>query len=98
MLDLVTLARKRFDYVVVDGPPVLGIADALLIADVVDATLLVGAEGMSRRHALLAALGRLAQVQARLVGVVVNRHGTSQRTYYYERYYAYGYRKGLRAS
>src|SRR5664280_1401601 len=64
--------RQRFDVVLVDSPPVLPVTDAVILAQVVDATLLVVAAGQTRGKDLRRALEALSLVQATVVGVVLN--------------------------
>lgn len=77
--------RAAYDFVVIDGPPVLPVADAVVLAGLVDAVLLVARAEQTPREALAEAVDALAK--ARLVGVVLNalprRPLTSYRTSYY---------------
>lgn len=83
--------QERFDVVIVDGPPVLGLADAPLLAHVVEATVLVAAAEQTRRDAFRGALGRLQGAHARVIGALLTRfdlqrkgddHGYGAYTYY----------------
>jgi capsular exopolysaccharide synthesis family protein len=67
------------DLVVIDGPPLEGVADAAILASLADATLLVVDAGHTRRDA--AAQGRdvLANAGARVLGAVINRLSTPDR-------------------
>ena len=87
---LLQLAAERFDYVFVDGPPVLGLADAPVLAGVAGATLFVVEPGQSRKAALLDSLKRLRSSQARVVGVVLQKVGRRGGGYGYG--YGYGYK------
>jgi capsular exopolysaccharide synthesis family protein len=78
--------RRHFDLVLIDSPPVLPVTDAVLLASGADATLLVMAAGRTRRGDLRRAADKLAQVNARVVGLVLNE--TSRRGGYG---YQYGY-------
>jgi len=64
--------RRHFDLVLIDSPPVLPVTDAVLLASGADATLLVAAAGRTRRGDLRRAADKLAQVNARVVGLVLN--------------------------
>ncbi|HLI25641.1 MAG TPA: polysaccharide biosynthesis tyrosine autokinase [Chloroflexota bacterium] len=64
--------RARADAVVLDSPPVLAVADSLVLAALTDATLLVVRSGHTRRAAAVRAKEQLDRVEARLLGVVVN--------------------------
>lgn len=74
------------DILVVDSPPLLPVADALTIARLVDATILVARAGVSSRRALHAAVTGLRQVDARLAGVVLNDVSLRRSYYGYRRY------------
>jgi tyrosine-protein kinase Etk/Wzc len=63
--------RGRYDFVIIDTPPVLPFADALMLARHADATLLAVLRGVSRLPPLEAARTRLEAVGARLLGAVV---------------------------
>lgn len=76
------------DMVVLDAPPLLAIADALTLAQNVDAVLLVARSGKTSKRDVQAALERLRQVGAPVVGVVLNdsRRRSSYNPYYYSEY------------
>ena len=63
--------QERFDVIVVDGPPLLGLADAQLLARDCDTLLLVVAAGRTRKGALTHALKRLALAQCSPAGTVL---------------------------
>lgn len=86
---------SQFDFVVVDGPPVLGLADAPLIAAMLEGTVFVVEANRGRRGGAKNALRRLRAVHARLVGGVLTkfdpkRAGLSGQYGYYQDYYEYG--------
>lgn len=78
------------DIVLIDSPPVLPVTDAVVIAGRVDATLLVAMAGKTTRHALSRAREVLANIDAPVVGVVLNAISS-------EDSYGYGYRYGYYA-
>jgi capsular exopolysaccharide synthesis family protein len=63
--------KESYDFVVVDAPPVLPVADALLLSQHADAVLLAVRAGTSRLPAVHAARQRLAALDAPLLGAVV---------------------------
>jgi capsular exopolysaccharide synthesis family protein len=67
--------RDQFEFVIVNTPPLLGCADAEAVAARVDAVLLNLRVGPDSRPAARAAAARLAELGARVLGVVVNGVG-----------------------
>jgi len=71
-VEVLSLLRAQFDFVLIDSPPVLPVTDALVISGLVDATLLVSvARGTTRKEAARA-VELLKQVDAPLIGSVLN--------------------------
>ncbi|MGB4336862.1 MAG: polysaccharide biosynthesis tyrosine autokinase [Chromatiaceae bacterium] len=95
MSDLLHLAAERFDYVFVDSPPILGLADAPLLSAIVGATLFVLEPGKTRKIALRDSMKRLQGSHAHVVGAVLqkmDRRGTGYGYgYQYNYQYMYGY-------
>jgi capsular exopolysaccharide synthesis family protein len=87
MDSLLHAARGLFDLVLLDAMPILPVADAVLIQDLVDGFLLVVRSRQTPREALRDALARLRP--DRVMGVVLNdqqEHRSSYRTRAYQRY------------
>lgn len=70
MRDTLAELTTRFDYVIIDTPPVLSVADAVVVSRLTGATMLVAASGIARRGDVLAALDSLDDAAKRVVGVV----------------------------
>jgi capsular exopolysaccharide synthesis family protein len=68
---LATLA-PQYDRVLIDSPPVIVVADALILAALCDAAVLVLHAGISTRQTSVQAYESLASVGAKVLGVVVN--------------------------
>jgi polysaccharide biosynthesis transport protein len=77
--------RDSFDLVLIDSPPVLPVTDAVVLSKDADATLLVVAAFRTSSGDLSRAAEKLAQVNARVVGVVLNE-ATRQAAGYYGAY------------
>jgi succinoglycan biosynthesis transport protein ExoP len=73
MISLLSIARERVDTVIVDAPPVMGLADAPLLASMASGTLLVISTRDTRRGMVKAALKRLHFARARMIGAVMNK-------------------------
>ncbi len=87
---------ERFDHIVFDSPPVLGFADSIILSTFVDGMILVATGGKTPRETLQRAKGMLLQVNAKILGVVINRVNIerSEYGYYYYRYHYYYGKEG----
>lgn len=94
MKDLLKLAREKFDYVIIDSPPILGLADVLVIGNLADSLLLEIRAGSTPRSAVQAAVKRLANVRIRPLGCILTRVRGGAHGYHYDYYYAYGAHPG----
>jgi capsular exopolysaccharide synthesis family protein len=89
---------ERFDHIVLDSPPVLGFADSLILSALVDGVILVVLGGKTPKETLQHAKEALYQINAKILGVVINRVNINRSDYgtYYYRYHSYygGEKKG----
>jgi capsular exopolysaccharide synthesis family protein len=88
----------RFDRVIYDSPPVTAVADPLVLAHILDGTLIVARAFSTDRDVLERAVKSLRDANARLLGVVLNaldsnRYRYRYKTGYYYRYGDYSYGK-----
>jgi protein-tyrosine kinase len=88
--ELLGQARSRFDYVILDAPPVVPVPDCRLIAASVDGFLMVVAARRTPRAALEEALGLIGP--EKVLGLVFNRFDRTASQHY--GYYGYGYGHG----
>jgi capsular exopolysaccharide synthesis family protein len=99
LISLLTVAAESYDQVVIDGPPVLGLADAPILANASAGTLLVVEAGKTRIQAAQMAVKRLLLARARIIGVVLSKYAAQQQSSGYGYgsygYYAYGGHKQL---
>lgn len=70
---LLTEAEGLFDYIIIDSPPVMGLADALILSNRAGNTILVGAYAQTRRRNLRDAQERLQQAQSNVIGAVLTK-------------------------
>ncbi len=90
MMSLISTASEKVDTVILDAPPVMGLADAPLLASMASGTLLVIATADTRRGVVKSALKRLHFARARMVGAVMNKCDF-RANYGYGYGYGYGY-------
>ena len=91
-------ARREFDMVVIDGPPVLGFADAPVLAAAVSGTVFVIEARSTRRGQARGALRRLSMGHARLTGTVLTKFNAEKSATYGGYDYAYDYHYGPQTS
>lgn len=95
--------RQKFDYVVIDTPPILLVSDALAVAPKTDGTVLVCRHNLSYVSDIERSLATLNFAKANVLGLVVNDYHAPQGKiyggyhgyYHYSKYsYGYGYSYG----
>jgi capsular exopolysaccharide synthesis family protein len=92
MRRLMTALQSRYNYVVVDSPPISSFTDGVLIATMVDGVLLVVHGGKSSRHIVRRSKQLLSDVGSKVFGVVLNNVNLqSHDYYYYQSYYGRKY-------
>ena len=82
-------ATQQFDRVIIDGPPVLGLADATLLATVVGSVVMIVESGKTKTRSARDALERLRLGGAHVVGAILTKATGDASTYGY-RQYQYG--------
>ncbi len=82
--------KDKFDYIIVDSPPIGIISDAAILSSLVDGVLfVVKANGYPREH-VLRSIKSLSSVNAKITGIVLT-HLDRGKGYYYRSYYSKGY-------
>lgn len=93
---VVAMLLERYDHVVVDSPPVLGLADAPLICRAVEGCVFVAEPGRSPLRAIRTALLRLKLIGARTFGLIITKIDLSRQHYGYAYGYGFGDKTGAR--
>ena len=85
MIQVLEEARRQYDVIIFDMPPIVAVTDAQIMASKVDGTLLVAREKVTKKEALTKANQLLNLVNARVVGAVYNgaKQENGQDYYYY---------------
>ena len=87
-------ASKLFDHVIVDGPPVLGLADAPLLSRAVEGTVLVIEAGRTPATRARHAIERLFAVRTHIIGAILTKFDLKTTGYGYGYGYGYEYHYG----
>ena len=85
---LLQVLEERYDYVLLDTPPVGTFVDAAILSSMVDATVFVVRENFAKRDEIVNAFNQLKKADANVIGTVLNYcqdEGASS-SYYYDYY------------
>lgn len=94
LANLLDLVSESFDLILIDGPPVMGLADATILGHAVEGVVFVSGAGIVRRGAALTAIDRLKTAGADVIGGVLERFDAKRANlggYGYEYSYSYEY-------
>jgi capsular exopolysaccharide synthesis family protein len=93
MKKLIELLSEQYDIIIFDSPPLVSSADAMILATQVDGTLMVVRSGETKRQIALQGKELLENVDAHIIGAVLNNIDYSRQygSYYYYYYYYRSY-------
>ncbi|MER8778858.1 polysaccharide biosynthesis tyrosine autokinase [Mesorhizobium sp. M0977] len=97
---IVTNLGKRFDLVIIDAPPIVGLSDAPILSRLAEGTLMVISTNQVTRKSAKAALKRLRAAGANVVGAAMSKFAVNKFDYNYAykymnyQYYNYGTETG----
>ena len=94
MGELVKELLARYDHVVIDSPPVLGLADAPLLTSAVEGVVIAVEANRYKLRAVQNSIRRLRQANAPLLGAIVTKVDQRNAAYGYGHGYGYGYGYG----
>lgn len=87
--------REKYDYIIVDTPPVNPVIDGVVIAKQCDGTIMVVESGVTERSQVIHAKRQLEYAGIKILGAVLNKVGTKKSGYGYGYGYgSYGYGYG----
>src|SRR5262245_33266760 len=87
MKELLRLLSERFDYVIIDAPPMISVSDPIILSTLVDGVILVVKSGESKGESVRRACQDLTAVGARVLGVTLNNLNIRKDGYDYYRNY-----------
>ncbi|MEW6667869.1 MAG: polysaccharide biosynthesis tyrosine autokinase [Thermodesulfobacteriota bacterium] len=91
MQRLLTALRKSYTRILIDSPPATAVTDAVILAKLADSILLVVRAGDTPREIVKNGLGQFQNVNAHVMGVILNGVDMGRDGYYYYQYYYYYY-------
>lgn len=93
MQEMMSYLRDQFDFIILDSTPVLMVTDAVVLAPRVDGVIIVVKPSVTKRAELHHVIEQFKQVDARVLGVVVNDFDVGRSKYYYYRWYYSSYKQ-----
>jgi polysaccharide biosynthesis transport protein len=96
MHSFLSVGMEIFDLIIVDSPPVMGLADGPLLSSVATATVFVASAGEARIGSIRSAIKRLQFARGSVIGTVVTKFDAKRDGYGYDGYGydGYAYRSG----
>lgn len=91
---IVEQLSERYDRVIYDSPPVIAVADAMILGNTVDGVLFVIKSGQTAKDVVKRAKEQLEGINAPLLGAILNDLDLEDRAYRYHYYYSYYNRYG----
>lgn len=90
MLSFLNSMKPKFDYILIDSPPLATVTDAELLSSYVDGTVIVSLSNKTRLDLLINTIETLNKINDTFIGVILNNFDY-QATYgsYYKYYYYY---------
>jgi capsular exopolysaccharide synthesis family protein len=89
MTKLISEYRRYYDYIIIDGPPILLVSGAKTLAGSADGTILVFNADMTRRGAAQRAVRELRAINAEIIGCVLMGARVLKGGYFHEQYRSY---------
>lgn len=92
MSTLINVLKEKYDYILIDTPPTLVVSDSLLYRPYATGYVLIIRANKSRRENAMKLVNRLKQVDAHIIGFVLNDKKIESKGYGYKNYYRYEYK------
>ena len=84
---LLNFLKERYDFIILDAPPVDTVTDGQIVAARADGVALVTPQGIATKDAVVRAVKLLKRVNANILGVIMNRFTAQEAGGYYGGYY-----------
>jgi capsular exopolysaccharide synthesis family protein len=91
MEEVIGQMRGQYDRIFIDSPPVTAVTDSVALSRLVDGLVLVIKTGVTPRDIINSTVRSLKEINAKILGVVLNDIPVGKDSYYYYQYYYYYY-------
>ena len=91
--ELLDTARSKYDYIIIDTPPMAKLIDGAIVGSLCDGAVIVIESGAISCHLVQKVKSQLEKSGCRILGAVLNRVGTNYDSGYYKKYYGKYYGK-----
>ncbi len=92
MKQVLEALRSHYDWLLIDTPPVLAMADTAVLSALVEGVVLVLAAEAASRPSVMRAIDQVQGVGGKVIGVVLNKVNLERNSYYYSQHYGEYYR------
>ena len=86
--EMIEVLGAEYDIIIFDAPPILSVADSLILSKLLDGTLVIARAGKTSYDDVRKSLKSLADLNAHVLGIVINALDATKNEYYY-RYHSY---------
>jgi len=87
--DLLASLEEKFDFIVWDSPPLFAVAESLVLSKMVSGTIIVTRAGKTTYKELERGIKSIHDIEARILGIVINGLNIKENMRYNYRYYGY---------
>lgn len=87
MSEILTELRKRFEYIIIDSPPLIAVTDSAVLSKTVDGVVMVLKAGQTTKELAKRASKNLREINAKIIGAILNNVDFERDRYYYYPYY-----------
>jgi polysaccharide biosynthesis transport protein len=94
MKRLIDELLQEYDRVLIDSPPIVAVTDSVVLSRFVQGVVLVIQVGVTTRDVINNCVRQIRDVQAHVLGAVLNNVNIGKDSYYYYQYYYYYYGEG----
>jgi polysaccharide biosynthesis transport protein len=94
MKSLIAEILLEYDRVLIDSPPIVAVTDSVVLSRFVEGVVLAIRVGETARDVIINSIRQLQDVQAHILGAVLNAVNIGKDSYYYYQYYYYYYGEG----
>ena len=86
---MLKVLKERFDYIIIDTPPAVGVVDIQIVGSMVDGVLLVIRSNYVKMSVVRNVIKQLERNNIRIIGAILNGVKKTDKDYYYYYYYEY---------